>query len=394
MENNQKTIVPFKANGKVSAPPSKSMAHRLLICAALCEGESVVENVELSDDIIATTECLKNLGAKIEIKDGTAYISGIKEIESCTLDCNECGSTLRFMIPICLLANKKIMLTGTPKLLSRPLDVYEKICKENGFLFEKDGNELYVCGKLEAGEYIVNGNKSSQFISGLMFALPLLDGDSVITIIDPESYSYILLTAQALSAFGVDIELKANQIFIKGNQKYQPRNTYIEGDYSNAAFLDAFNFIGGDVQVERLDPDSLQGDKVYKQDFELLADGFAEIDLSNCPDLAPILFVVAALNHGAKFTGTRRLKYKESDRAGAMQAELAKFNVRTENEENTFTVFPSEIKAPTELVCGHNDHRIVMAFTVMMSVTGGTVTDVNAVNKSFPNFFEVIEKIK
>lgn len=394
MENNQKTIVPFKANGKVSAPPSKSMAHRLLICAALCEGESVVENVELSDDIIATTECLKNLGAKIEIKDGTAYISGIKEIESCTLDCNECGSTLRFMIPICLLANKKIMLTGTPKLLSRPLDVYEKICKENGFLFEKDGNELYVCGKLEAGEYIVNGNKSSQFISGLMFALPLLDGDSVITIIDPESYSYILLTAQALSAFGVDIELKANQIFIKGNQKYQPRNTYIEGDYSNAAFLDAFNFIGGDVQVERLDPDSLQGDKVYKQDFELLADGFAEIDLSNCPDLAPILFVVAALNHGAKFTGTRRLKYKESDRAGAMQAELAKFNVRTENEENTFTVFPSEIKAPTELVCGHNDHRIVMAFTVMMSVTGGTVTDVNAVNKSFPNFFEAIEKIK
>ena len=386
-------IEPFTLNKKITVPPSKSMAHRFLICSALCEGESVIHNIDLSDDILATAECLRNIGAEIKIDSRTAYVKGINlsDFRSCTLNCVESGSTLRFSIPLCLAVGKRITLTGSERLFSRPLDVYEKICADNGFVFSKGKNSLTVFGNLSAGKYIIQGNLSSQFISGLLFVLPLLDGKSEIEITEPvESSPYIDMTVRALSLFGINISRKENTIFINGNQKYSPAVLSVDGDYSIASVLDAFNFAGGNVELCGLDPDSVQGDRKYKEYFEMLSDGFCEINLSDCPDLAPVLFVVSALNHGAKFTGTHRLRFKESERDKAMKTELEKFGIKAELEENRLTVFASEIKKPSEIICGHNDHRIVMALTLLLSITGGTISDSDAVKKSFPDFFKEI----
>ncbi|MBP9988070.1 MAG: 3-phosphoshikimate 1-carboxyvinyltransferase [Ruminococcus sp.] len=390
MESNRLTIKPFKPFGKIFVPCSKSLAHRFLICAALADSESVITDIDLSEDICATINCLKNMGAQITVCGKELHIPGFDKAKSNTLNCSESGSTLRFLIPLCLLNNEKFVFTGTKKLFERPLDFYEKLCPENGFVFEKDKSNLLVSGKLKPNEYTIDCSKSSQFVSGMLFALPLLNGNSIINIINPESYSYIRLTVQSLQKFGIEITLNDNKIFVKGNQKYSPCNVSVEGDYSAAANIDAFNYIGGKIEILNLNPSSFQGDKIYKSYFNKLSDGFCKIDLSDCPDLALIMFVVAALKHGAEFIGTKRLIYKESNRSQAMQTELAKFGIKTEIGENTFTVFPSEIKAPTEIICGHNDHRIVMALSVLLSVTGGTITDIDAVKKSYPDFFKAI----
>ena len=390
-------ITASKALGTVLAPPSKSMAHRLLICAAL-GGGSVISNVAFSKDIEATLNCLKALGADIEINGDKINIGGIdinREIGDALLPCNESGSTLRFMIPICLLFGKRIKLTGATRLFERSLSVYEKIAEEQSFEFVKETNSLTVCGKLSSGAYNVRGDISSQFISGLMFALPLCEGDSVINIEGPiESGSYLKITLKALQSFGIDIAFKDEKtIVIKGSQKYTACNLSVEGDYSNAAFLDAFNVLGGKVSVGGLDIESQQGDRVYKELFTKLQSEASRIDISDCPDLAPILIAVAATQNGATFTGTRRLKIKESDRGQAMKAELKKMGCDITVEENRITVPKAELKAPSEPIFAHNDHRIVMSMAVLLTQTGGIISGAEAVTKSFPDFFNVLNSL-
>lgn len=390
------TINKSRAAGEVIAPPSKSMAHRFLICAALSENESKIENIEFSEDISATVNCLKSLGATIENMGNTLKVKGIENIkEGIVLNCNESGSTLRFLIPICLLFNKKITLIGTNRLFSRSLGVYEEIFKKENIDYSISSNSITLKGKLNGGEYIVKGDISSQFISGLMFALPKLEKDSTIKIIGKkESAPYIDLTVSALKTFGVKIENKVkNEYFIKGNQSFSARNVKVEGDYSNAAFLDAFNLIGGNVKVLDLNPDSLQGDKVYKEHFKTLQSSFAKIDLSDCPDLSMILMVLAAVKYGAEFTGTKRLKIKESNRGVALAEELKKFGVDVTVTDEKIKVEKSNIIAPKVPLNSHNDHRIVMALSVLCSLTGGIIEGAEAVNKSFPNFFEKIAKL-
>jgi 3-phosphoshikimate 1-carboxyvinyltransferase len=248
---------------------------------------------------------------------------------------------------------------------------------------------------LKAGKFTVPGNISSQFISGLMFALPLLSGNSEIEIVPPlDSKPYIDITMEALAAFGVKAEWKSEYtIAIAGGQKYTPADERVEGDYSNAAFLEAFNLFGGDVCVRGLKEGSVQGDKAYIRQFKALCEGAPEINISDCPDLAPILMSVAAAKNGVHLTGTARLKIKESDRGAVMAEELAKFGVPVTVGEDDIYVEGGHLGSPTDVLFGHNDHRVVMSMAVLASITGGEIDGAEATRKSYPDFFEVIKKL-
>ncbi len=392
------TISKGKAEGTVQAPPSKSMAHRLLISAGLAEGESIIHGISESIDVKTTMACLRALGAECRISGDIAYIKGIdakKAKPQSVLSCNESGSTLRFLVPIALLSGNNVMLEGAPSLFKRPLEVYETLCAERGLYYSKDGESLAVKGPLRAGEYRVKGNISSQFISGLLFALPLLSGDSTIVITTAiESRSYIGLTIDALATFGVKVFWQDDHtLFIPGAQRYRPTETEVEGDYSGAAFFAALEALGNDVTVKGLSESSLQGDKVYERLIPMLLRGTPTIHIGDCPDLGPILLALAAAKNGAVFTGTARLKIKESDRAEAMATELRKFGTTVTVKENSIVVYPSDFHAPTEELCGHNDHRIVMSMAVLATLTGATIQGAEAVSKSFPDFFEKLKSL-
>ncbi len=385
-------IEPSTARGTTEAPPSKSMAHRLLICAGLSEKESVIENVALSQDVLATLDCLKALGADWSFADGTVRLSGASldgDLSGIILNCRECGSTLRFFIPIALLLDTPVRFTGSETLLKRPLGAYEKLCADKGFIFRRDESGITVSGRLAPDEYEMSGDISSQFISGMMFALARAGGRSVIRITKPiESGPYIDMTIQALRAFGADVTRVSEGLIEIGGGGYAPQRTRVEGDYSNAAFLEALNIAGGDVRVMGLKKDSLQGDKAYAGFFDEIERGFARIDIADCPDLGPILMAAAAMKHGAELTGTRRLKIKESDRGEAMRLELAKFGIGVDVKEDSITVRKGSLTRPRTELFGHNDHRIVMSLAVLATVTGGVIEQAQAVKKSFPDFFE------
>ena len=392
------TIQPGKAAGIVPAPPSKSMAHRLLICAGLAEGTSQISGLDYNEDVLATMDCLRALGAVCAVEGDTVTVAGADVRNASpaqTLCCRESGSTLRFFIPLALLCGNRVSFTGTEKLLSRPLGIYAQLCAREGFIYEHSGKALQVQGKLQGGIYRLPGDVSSQFITGLLFALPLTAQDSRIEITTPlESRSYINLTLQALHSFGIEVDWQDEQTLrIPGNQRYRAQDMAVEGDYSGAAFYGAMNALGSDVTVTGLLPDSLQGDKVYGEHFESLRSGCPEIDISDCPDLGPVLFAVAAAKQGAVFTGTRRLKIKESDRAAAMAQELATFGTTVTVEENTVTVTPTAFHKPDRVLQGHNDHRIVMALAVLLMLTGGEIQGAQAVKKSFPDFFQKLQQL-
>lgn len=388
-------IFPSKLSGVVSAPPSKSMAHRHIIAASLAKGSSTLKNIAFSDDINATIDCINSLGGNITQTGDTLDVTGF-DIFSANptqkLFVNESGSTLRFLIPLCLLTSKKITLYGKERLFSRPLEVYENLCKEKGFYFEKGKDYLTLCGRLTAGKYQIPGNISSQFITGLLFALPLLEGDSSIEITGKaESLPYIQMTIQVLSEYGIKLNRKDNIIEIPGSQKYAPKNAYIEGDYSNAAFFDALNLLGHNVTVTGLNENSLQGDKIYKEYLKLI--GKTQLALDDCPDLAPILFALGAEMGYGEFTGTRRLKLKESDRGRAMAEELEKFGATVEIYENRITVKAEGLHKPGETLKSHSDHRIVMSLSILCTKYGGEIEDIEAVNKSLPDFFEKLIRL-
>ena len=390
-------IRPGTARGTVAAPPSKSMAHRLLICAALADGESVIRGVDRSEDILATADCLAALGASLTWEGSTVRIRGRdpRKAGDAVLRCRESGSTLRFMIPLCLLSDSAMRLEGSKTLLTRPLSVYEDLCLKQGLILRRENGGLFVKGRLTPGEYAIPGGISSQFITGLLFALPLLPADSRIRLIPPvESRSYLSLTLQALHDAGVAVSwADENTLLIPGNAVYRPLDTEVEGDYSNAAFFEALNCAGGNVTVTGLRPDSLQGDRVYREFFPRLAAEYAELDLADCPDLAPVLFAAAALCHGAAFTGTRRLRMKESDRGAAMAQEMAKFGVMLTVEENRITVPAAPLHAPSGPLISHNDHRIAMALSLLCTRTGGEIRGAEAVRKSFPDYWARLQSL-
>ena len=387
-----------KAKGFVQAPPSKSMAHRLLICAGLAEGRSVIHGIAESEDVLATIDCLQALGVEIIREKDKITVTGT-DIRTVAprqvLRCRESGSTLRFFVPVCLISGTNAVLTGAESLMKRPMGIYKTICDERGLIFSQDATSVMLKGPLKSGCYRLAGNVSSQFISGLLFALPLLEGDSKLTITPPiESRSYIDMTISALAQFGVEAVWKdENTITIRGNQRYQAREAWVEGDYSNAAFFEALNVLGGDVEIGGLDPESIQGDKVYARMFEQLKKGTPTLNISDCPDLGPVLFSVAAAGSGGVFCGTKRLKIKESDRGQVMAEVLGKFGVSVTVYEDEIVIYPARFEAPSEPLYGYNDHRIVMSEAVLLSLTGGIIEGAEAVTKSFPDFFDKLRTL-
>lgn len=383
------------AKGTVSPPPSKSYAHRLLICGALAKGRSEISGIIESQDMLATLDCIEALGINYE-KNGTVvtFNGHAKRAKKYKFYCRESGSTLRFFIPIALLFGGECEFYGTNRLLSRGLEVYEDICKEQGIQIARYEDRIVFDGTLKAGCFNVRGDISSQFISGLLFALPLLENDSVINITtELESASYVDITIDALRAFGIEIQRENNKLYIRGGQACKPASIAVEADASNAAFLEAFNFLGGEVSVLGMNKDTIQPDGIYKRLFELLNSDSPTIDISSCPDLGPILFALAAMKNGATFTGTRRLKIKESDRAQAMASELKKLGIQLDVYENSVIVNKGIAKAPSEILCGHNDHRIVMALAVVSTLFGAEINDAQAVAKSYPDFFNDLKTL-
>ncbi len=387
-------IYKSRAEGKIKVPPSKSMAHRYLICAGMCGGESEISGIDLNEDVLATMDCMKNIGAECEIFGDTVCVKSNFKVSGGEVCCRESGSTLRFFIPIFLSGNAPVTMTGYGRLFSRPLDTYEDICKKQNIKFDLSENSLKINGGLKNGEFNIRGDISSQFISGLMFALPTLNGDSVINLTTPaESVPYIEMTIGVLEKFGIITEFCRDKIYTRGNQKYLPHSGIIEGDYSNSAFLHAFNIIGGSVTAEGLNENSLQGDKIYLKYFDEISKGSPVLNIKDTPDLAPVLITLMTMKNGGKLTGTKRLKIKESDRGAAMKAELEKFGADITLYEDEIEVKKTELHTPEEVLFSHGDHRIVMSLAVISSVYGGEIEGAENVKKSYPKFFDDISSL-
>lgn len=399
-------IKPTKLKGDVVIPPSKSLAHRAIICASLAQGRSVVSNVSMSDDIIATVECMRNLGANIILHGDKLEVVGIdKRLDrELTFDCNESGSTLRFMLPIALSLNGGVnKFVGRGKLGERPMDIYKDICTGQDIIYEDRSRQnpkryldLVVKGNLKSGKFIVDGGVSSQFITGLMFALPTLEGDSEIVISGKlQSVGYIDLTLTALRQFGIEILNEGYQRFyIKGGQKYAPCDYYIEGDYSQAAFFEVANYLGNSVRQIGLNKDSLQGDKVIVDFVERLrasgADERLVFDGEDCPDIIPIFALACCLREGhTDIINLARLRIKECDRLKATAAELAKLGADIVEKDTSLSINGVEKLRGAE-VDSHGDHRMAMMLAIASTRAIGEVkiTGAHSVSKSYPNFFD------
>lgn len=390
-------ILPSKTSGEVSAPPSKSFAHRYLIGSVLSRGKCVIKNIADSDDISATLSCIEQLGGSVT-KDGnivTVIPTNEKQIENAVFDCKESGSTLRFFIPVVLATGaKNCTFLGSERLLARGIKEYEKLFENSDVTIKSDEKSIEVNGKLTSGNYEISGEVSSQYTTGMLFALSVLDGKSTLKITgNAESRAYVDMTIKVLKDFGADIaEPEKNFFEINGKGRLSPGEFTVEGDWSNAAFLIALSRLVGTISVSGLNENSVQGDRFSSVAFDALDGENAEIDLKDCPDLAPILFAYAAYKNGGKFTNTRRLRVKESDRANVMAEELKKFGANVKVYENSVEIEKTQLKPPIVPLCGHNDHRIVMALSVLAAVFGAEIDGAEAVNKSYPDFFRVIKK--
>lgn len=390
-------ILPSKTSGEVSAPPSKSFAHRYLIGSVLSRGKCVIKNIADSDDISATLSCIEQLGGSVT-KDGntvTVIPTNEKQIENAVFDCKESGSTLRFFIPVVLATGaKNCTFSGSERLLARGIKEYEKLFENSDVKIKSDEKSIEVNGTLSAGNYEISGEVSSQYTTGMLFALSVLDGKSTLKITgNAESRAYVDMTIKVLKDFGADItEPEKNFFEINGKGRLSPGEFTVEGDWSNAAFLIALSRLVGTISVSGLNESSVQGDRFSIVAFDALDGENAEIDLKDCPDLAPILFSYAAYKNGGKFTNTRRLRVKESDRANVMAEELKKFGANVKVYENSVEIEKTQLKPPIVPLCGHNDHRIVMALSVLAAVLGAEIDGAEAVNKSYPDFFRDIKK--
>lgn len=390
-------ILPSKTSGEVSAPPSKSFAHRYLIGSVLSRGKCVIKNIADSDDISATLSCIEQLGGSVT-KDGnivTVIPTNEKQIENAVFDCKESGSTLRFFIPVVLATGaKNCTFLGSERLLARGIKEYEKLFENSDVTIKSDEKSIEVNGKLTAGNYEISGEVSSQYTTGMLFALSGLSGKSTLKITgNAESRAYVDMTIKVLKDFGADIaEPEKNFFEINGKGRLSPGEFTVEGDWSNAAFLIALSRLVGTISVSGLNENSVQGDRFCTAAFDALDGENAEIDLKDCPDLAPILFAYAAYKNGGKFINTRRLRVKESDRANVMAEELKKFGANVKVYENSVEIEKTQLKPPIVPLCGHNDHRIVMALSVLAAVFGAEIDGAEAVNKSYPDFFRVIKK--
>ena len=409
---------PARIGGTVSAPPSKSMAHRAVLCSALAKGTSHIENLEFSKDISATLAAAGQLCARVESGPADVLVEGLGHFRPVfgPVDCCESGSTLRFLIPLASLTGQSITFVGRGRLMERPQSVYETLYREQNLHFEQANGQLTVAGSLRSGEYTLAGNVSSQFISGLLFALPLLAGDSTLHLIPPvESRSYIEMTRAAQAAFGVTSHwLDDTTLCIPGGQQYHPRDYIVEGDYSQAAFLAVLGAVKGGITLTGLAAETLQGDAAILDILRRCGAKFTrteaglvfeqaplhgvDIDLADCPDLGPVLMVLGLLCEGTTvIRNAERLRIKESDRIAAMEAELRACGGVLSSEGGTITVqgCKPRLHAPEAPLSGHNDHRVVMSLTVLALAADIplAINEAEAVQKSWPHFFAALKPL-
>ncbi|MBR4109953.1 MAG: 3-phosphoshikimate 1-carboxyvinyltransferase [Oscillospiraceae bacterium] len=386
------TITPQKLSGTACAIPSKSQAHRLLICSAFADKPTDLICPHTNQDIEATAQCLRALGAEIHRTANGYHITPVSSIPvSAHLDCRESGSTLRFMLPIAgaLGVNATFQMAG--RLAARPLSPLWEEMERMGCTLSRPTSDTISCvGKLKAGNYSIDGGISSQFITGLLFAMALIPGDSTLTVTGKmESAPYIQMTRQALSVFGVS----AADNRISGSLPFRsPGKISVEGDWSNAAFFLAASAMGSNLTVNGLCSDSEQGDRAVAEILKSMSEHIT-VSAADIPDLVPILSVVAASKHGAVFTNIQRLRLKESDRVASVIAMLKALDIRSEATEDTLTVYPGQIQGG--VVNSVNDHRIAMSAAIAATVANGPVTILGAqcVAKSYPSFWEEYGKL-
>lgn len=394
-------ITPSHLSGNVDIPASKSCAHRALICAALAQGKSVITGVSMSKDIEATIGAMTALGADFCIDGSTITVTGISSVpETADIDCNESGSTLRFIIPVAAALGTESTFRGGGRLPERPIDIFKRELSRNGIIFHSQEMPYIIGGKLKGGRYEIEGNVSSQFVTGLIFALPLLDEDSEIFLTSHlESRPYVDITIDILRRFGITVTETDYGFFIKGGQKYIPHDEKIEGDYSQAAFFYVANTLGADITLGNLSENSVQGDKKITEIINQVCSdgkiGSFKADCSDIPDLVPILTVLGAFGSGDSIIyNAERLKIKESDRLQTSAALINSLGGNVEITDDGLIIHPvSAMHGGT--VESFGDHRIVMAATVASSAVDGEVLikGAEAVEKSYPDFFKDFIKL-
>ena len=380
------TIEPGALRGRVRAIASKSDVHRLLIAAALADGESRIEHLADSQDIQATRRCMAALKAPGE--------------DLPVLDCGESGSTLRFLIPVALALRGGGRFTGRGRLMERPQKPYFDLFDEKGIAYRQEDGVLTVQGRLTPGTFALPGDVSSQFVTGLLYALPLLEGDSRITLTTPlESRGYVDMTLEALERFGIRAECPDGRTLrVPGGQTYRPCRAAVESDYSQAAFYYAANGLGGQVEILGLNPRSAQGDRcIVPYHMQLCGPGEAELDVSQCPDLVPPLAAHAALRQGiTRIVNAARLRIKESDRLTAVTQVLTALGADVVEGADRLTITGQpEGLAGGVTVDSHNDHRIAMMAAIAATRCAAPVTIIGAecVAKSYPDFWEDYERL-
>lgn len=403
------TLIPTKLNGSIQVPPSKSLAHRAIICASLARGRSIIRNIEYSKDIEATISCMKELGTIIFKHDDYLEIDGTTTFlkNKCEMNCEESGSTLRFMIPISLVEFTNVHYIGKGRLGERPLDIYYNIFEKQGipYLYREKVLDLYIQGRLSPDEFYIPGDVSSQFISGLLFALPLLDGDSIIHITSPlQSKGYIDLTLQMLEMYGIKIEYNNQKFYIKGNQSYKACDYTIEGDYSQAAFYLVAGALDNNIIIKGLNMNSLQGDKEAIDILTRMGCTFVEvqegyrveckqlvatdIDASQCPDIIPVIALACAKAKGvSRIYNAKRLRIKECDRLSATVEVLRCLGIDVLEKDDEMIITGSIINGG--IVSSYNDHRMAMMEAIASTVALDNIVIDNkeCVKKSYPSFW-------
>ena len=418
-------IKPSILNGKIEIPPSKSYSHRAVIAAALAENsrKSKIDNLKFSVDITTTTDIMENWGAKIKRFESALEIvgnDGRVVPKDKYVQCNESGSTIRFLIPIGITSKNELIFDGKGKLVDRPLVSYYRIFDKQGIFYKNENGKLplTVNGKLNAGNYEIDGNISSQFITGLLYALPLLDGDSKLTINkNLESKGYIDLTLEILKLAGIEIVNNDYKSFdIKGNQIYRPFDYTVEGDYSQVAFWIVAGIISAnkdnEVKCLHVNKNSLQGDREIIEivermganieifdDYVLVRPSKTKgtvIDISQCPDIGPILTVLGALSEGeTRIINGERLRIKESDRITSIKTELNKLGANVAEEGDSLIIQGVEGFKGGVTVSAWNDHRIAMSLAIASTRCEKEIIleEAESVRKSYPHFWDDFVKM-
>lgn len=389
-------IEPGRLAGNVTPPPSKSLLHRYILSSALATGESVIENADASEDILATLRCVSALGANWRFEDGVLYILGMggdyKGVPDPRFDCGESGTTLRFMLPVASVLCSGGIFAGGKRLMERPLQPYFNLFDSVGIDHSLSSKGLRIKGTLTAGEYFLPGNISSQFFSGLMFAMALCRGESLIAVNGVlESAAYAEMTCEVLRLAGIDAFTSEDGFHISGGS-VKPRRYFTEADWSQAAFWTAANAVGGDVRLNGLSEASMQGDRhIIELSNTLRQSGEKEINVAQWPDLLPPMAVIASFSPGScRFTGCERLRHKESDRVSAVCEVLSALGADISEFDNVITVTGKRQLAGGTAIDCHNDHRIAMMASVAALGCHEPVViyGCECVKKSYPGFYE------